>query len=342
MKCNLDCDYCETGINGGHDNATRHPKLADCIQALEFMYAYVDRILQRRRLNFRVVILNVYGGEAVHHPNIVEILQAARNLHRHYADRWSLTITCTTNAVVNTEKWNVIAALVDEFTVSWHTNNTQRQKDLCRKNLLTLKQLDRAVKCVVLMHPEFFQDAQQQIQWCGQHQIRVLPRHLDHRPQQTQFNYTQNQTEWFEKLYGKKLIPILDQSGLADLASTGRVCCGGREFCVDGNYRNSQQWVKNHFKDWYCSVDQFFLYVKQVNGEVYVNKDCRMNYHNEVGAIGNLNDTAAILQEIGNTPVIQCKKNRCLCGLCAPKAVDLDTYTLTMKKYEISITDVLS
>jgi hypothetical protein len=34
-------------------------------------------------------------------------------------------------------------------------------------------------------------------------------------------------------------------------------------------------------------------------------------------------------------PVIQCAKQRCYCGLCAPKAADLDTYNHIMKKYEI-------
>jgi hypothetical protein len=98
--------------------------------------------------------------------------------------------------------------------------------------------------------------------------------------------------------------------------------------------------VENKFTDWYCSVNHFFLYVKQVNGEIFVNKDCKMNFNGQVGAIGNLNDSYKILQTLksqilnNDMPVIQCKKNNCLCGLCAPKAKNLDTYKSIMKKYQ--------
>ena len=32
--------------------------------------------------------------------------------------------------------------------------------------------------------------------------------------------------------------------------------------------------------------------------------------------------------------IIQCKKDICYCGLCAPKAKNLDTYKSIMKKYQ--------
>lgn len=341
MKCNLDCSYCPVGIYGGHDNSVTHPKLADCIAALEFMYEYVDRMMANRVKSLRYVVLNVYGGESLHHPKIVDILTKARQLHQQYKNRWHLTITTTTNAIVSAKKFSQIINLLDEFTVSWHSNNTDKQKALFRENVLRIRDQGKRVKCVVLLHPDLFEDAQSQIEWCNANQIRYLGRQLDHPQTDTRFNYNQSQVVWFEKLYKKALIPVLDSHGKADLANTGRACCGGRLLCQDRQYRDPQKFVDNTFLGWYCSVDKFFLYVKQVNGEVFVNKDCKMNYQGQVGPIGNLNNTAAILQNIDTTAAIQCAKSKCICGLCAPKAAHPTVFNDIMRKYEIPYPDLL-
>ena len=124
------------------------------------------------------------------------------------------------------------------------------------------------------------------------------------------------------------------------MADTGRACCGGRQLCSNQSYKSREFFVDNKFPDWYCSVNHFFLYIKQVNGEIYVNKDCKMNFNGKVGPIGNLNDTNKILSTLctqlstGTMPVIQCKNYKCRCGLCAPKAKNLDTYNSIMKKYQ--------
>ena len=78
MKCNLDCDYCPTGIDGGHDNSTKHPPLDQCLDALDFMFEYVDLYMQTKVKGLKHVVLNVYGGESLHHPDIAKILTQAR------------------------------------------------------------------------------------------------------------------------------------------------------------------------------------------------------------------------------------------------------------------------
>jgi hypothetical protein len=64
-----------------------------------------------------------------------------------------------------------------------------------------------------------------------------------------------------------------------------------------------------------------------------------MTFDGTVGPIGNLCDTDAIIDKLkeqmtNGQPVIQCKTSNCLCGLCAPKAKNLDTYRSIMKKYQ--------
>jgi len=338
MKCNLDCSYCETGIYGGHDNSQRHPPVADCLRTIDFMFEYVDIYMKTKPRGIRYVVLNVYGGEALHHPDIVEILTAVRERYLARQDRWHLTITTTTNAIIAAHRLDQIIPLIDEFTVSYHTDNTPEQKQQFRDNLLKIKSAQRRQKCIVLMHsdPDRFADAQAMIEWLKQNDIRHLPRQLDHGPDHD-FNYNQQQVIWFEGLYKKSLDHAVVKDSKADLADTGRACCGGRELCENQNRQKPQKFVTNKFTGWYCSVDHFFLYVKQVNGEVYVNKDCKMNYDGSIGPIGNLSDTESLLALAcePKRPTIRCAKERCYCGLCAPKAAGPDTYKIIMRKYQL-------
>jgi len=348
MKCNLDCSYCGTGPYGGHDNSTRHPSLENCLNTLNFMFEYVNLYMQTKPQGLRYVVLNVYGGESLHHPDIVEILNQVRHRHRPYADRWKLTVTTTTNAIVSNKKLQQITPLIDEFTVSYHTESTEKQKQQFRDNLLTIAQSGRQQKCVVLMHQEadLFEDATNMIEWLTKNNIKILPRKLDGNISTNDKRiYNQAQVQWFDKFYKTKThshsMDLLEDNTDTNLTDVGRACCGGRQICANKNYKQRHFYVENKFPDWYCSVNHFFLYVKQVNGEVYVNKDCKMNFDGTVGPIGTLDNTQQILSTLrdqidtNSLPVIQCKKYNCFCGLCAPKAKDLSTYHSIMKKYYV-------
>lgn len=347
MKCNLDCSYCPVGLYGGHDNSTKHPDISDCLKAFDFMFEYADLYMSTKPKGIRYVILNVYGGESLHHPDIVEILKQVRAKHQPYADRWHLTVTTTTNVIVSNKKLKQIIPLIDEFTVSYHTESTDKQKQQFKNNLLTIKQSGKRQKCVVLMHQENdrFQDATNMIEWLNQNDIKILPRQLDDNiGVEGKRIYKQDQIKWFNNLYQSKSFgentELLNDKVESNLTDVGRACCGGRSLCSDQNYRQRHFYVENKFPDWYCSVNHFFLYVKQVNGEIYVNKDCKMNFNGSTGPIGNLNNAKELLTTLkeqintDNLPIIQCKKYNCFCGLCAPKAKNLDDYKSIMKKFK--------
>lgn len=346
MKCNLDCSYCSSGLYGGHDNSTNHPPKDQCIQALEFMFEYVDLYMQRKPKGLRYVVLNVYGGESLHHPDIVEILSHIQSKYQPYADSWHLTVTTTTNAILTNKKLLNIIPYIDEFTVSYHCESLDKQKNQFKENLLTIKQSGKRLKCIVMMHDdtEYFQDSVNFLSWLEANDIKSLPKQIDNR-KATPRSYDQQKITWFNKLYQSKTYGVADDIDSTiheseDLSQVGRACCGGRQSCIDQNYKQRQYYVlDNRFTDWYCSVNQFFLFVKQLTGEVYVNKDCKMTFEGTIGPIGNLSDTGAIIdklkeQLINGQPVIQCKRDNCLCGMCAPKAKNLDTYHSIMKKYQ--------
>jgi pyruvate-formate lyase-activating enzyme len=347
MKCNLDCSYCSSGTYGGHDNSTKHPPTVECLSALDFMFEYADLYMSRKPKGIRYVVLNVYGGESLHHPDIVEILSNIQEKYQPYRDRWHLTVTTTTNAIASDKKLKQIIPLIDEFTVSYHSECTNKQKQQFKENLLTIRDSGKRLKCIVMMHqdPDLFQDATNMLAWLTDYNIKLLPKQLDGSSGvEGDRIYNQTQIQWFNNIYNSKTFgqttELLEDKVESNLTDLGRACCGGRSLCANQNYRQRNFYVENKFPDWYCSVNHFFLYVKQVNGEVYVNKDCKMNFDGQVGPIGNLNDTIKILSTLknqldnNNLPIIQCKKYNCWCGLCAPKAKNLDTYNSIMKKYQ--------
>jgi len=341
MKCNLDCSYCSSD---GHDNSTQHPLKDKCIKTLEFMFEYVDQYMKRKPKGLKYVVLNVYGGEALHHPDIVEILSQIQEKYQPYRDQWHLTVTTTTNAILSNKRLLNILPYIDEFTVSFHAESTDKQKQQFKENLLTIRDASKRLKCIVMMHDngQLFQEAQDFLTWLEQNQIRLLPKQIDNKNKRL---YDQQQIQWFNSTYQTKtygtanVIDTGNQNSL-DLSDTGRACCGGRQSCLDQNYKNRQYYIlDNKFQDWYCSVNQFFLFVKQVTGDVYVNKDCKMTFDGTVGPIGNLSKSSEIIDKLkeqltNGQPIIQCKKYNCLCGMCAPKAKNLDTYQSIIKKYQ--------
>jgi pyruvate-formate lyase-activating enzyme len=337
--CNLDCSYCDTDIElGGHNNTTKHPPLSECLASIDFMYEYVDTYMKYKKPTQRKVILNVYGGESLFHPDIVEILQACRDKYNKYQSDWHLTITCTTNGIVGANRWQQVVPLIDEFTVSYHAENLPKQKQQYMDNVLYLKEHNKRSKCVIMMHndPVMFADTEQMIEFCKKNDLRYIAKQLDNTG--IEWAYTKEQfstlkTFWINKTPSnkqndyKQLINSIGQTEQVQSIDQGRTCCGGRSLSLNGDLKSCVSFVpKQGFTDWYCSVNWFFLYVQQCTGKVYTNKDCRMSTSGKEESLGLLKDATSILEKLttqldsGTMPIIQCKKERCFCGFCAPKA----------------------
>jgi hypothetical protein len=344
--CNLDCSYCGTSIEtGGHNNDTEHPPLADCLRTIDFMYSYVDQYMKYKRPSQRKVILNIYGGESLFHPDIVEILQACRDKHEQYQDSWYLTIICTTNGVVGKTRWKQIVPLIDEFTVSYHTENLPKQKQQYQDNVLYLKQLGKRFRCVVMMHndPKLWEDSLSMIEFCKTHEMRFTPKPFDNALPEMLYTADQfstlktfwlNRTPSTQKLeYIKKLEEIGTNTEKVQSIDQGRPCCGGRKLSLNGDLKSNVTFVpRQGFEGWSCSVNWFFLYIQQLTGKIYTNRDCRMSTTNKVEELGTLDQAEAIISiltqqlETKTMPIIKCAKQRCLCGFCAPKAETVEDF----------------
>ena len=129
LKCNLDCSYCGDNLDsGGHYTKAKHPPLNECLKTIDFMFQYVDLYMQYKPKWTKAVVLNIYGGESLIHPDIVEILKAVNRKYQYYKEKWPLKITCTTNGIIGRRRMNQIVDLIEEFTVSYHCENLPKQK----------------------------------------------------------------------------------------------------------------------------------------------------------------------------------------------------------------------
>jgi hypothetical protein len=109
--------------------------------------------------------------------------------------------------------------------------------------------------------------------------------------------------------------------------NTGRQCCGGRKLSLNKDLKSAVTYVhRQGFRDWSCSVNWFFLFVRQLDGAVYTNKDCETSTTGRVEPLGYISQSDSIINtlrtqlETQTMPIIQCIKDLCRCGFCAPKA----------------------
>lgn len=327
-KCNLDCTYCEVGIDGGHDNSTQHPPLDECLHTIDFMYEYVDLYMIHKKPSQRKVVLNIYGGESLLHPNIVQILEACRKKYKSYENHWHLTIVCTTNGIIQTERFKKTLPYIDNFIMSYHADTKDVQQKLYFDNLLVLKKENKPCKAVIMMHNTKWEQSLEAIEFCKTNNLKYIAKPVD-QIECIEWRYTNEQLKYFKEFWDSSV----ELSSKKNVVQQGRPCCGGRKLSINGDLKTYTTFVpKQGFEGWSCSVNWFFLYVQQCTGNIYTNKDCRMSTtgHNE--PLGNLKSSSDIIDTLrsqfveNSMPIIQCKNETCLCGICAPKAEKVDDF----------------
>ena len=172
LRCNLDCSYCGTW---GHDNTTQHPELDECLKSIDFMFEYVNIYMQQKPKWAREVVLNVYGGESIFHPNIIEVHTAIKEKYQKYKDDWYLTVHTTTNLIAGKSLINKLKELIESWTVSYHTEANAKQKEQFKQNLLDLVKNGNRVKAVILMNPHHWEDALAMVDFCKENKFLTSP-----------------------------------------------------------------------------------------------------------------------------------------------------------------------
>lgn len=145
-------------------------------------------------------------------------------------------------------------------------------------------------------------------------------------------------------------------AGLAK-ANLGRYCCGKLDMCSFGKETKKWETTKliNHtkFQTWHCLINFYFLYIDQEADQVWHHQTCKANWDpnreffrdpNKSGKdiqspIGKISDYKQILKDLdertkgGFTPMIQCPRTSCGCGVCVPKAKDAGIADMLFKKH---------
>lgn len=343
LKCNFDCDYCSIGMFG-HDNSTAHPPMDDCLKMLKQSYEYVDCYVQQKKSAFRNVHLNIYGGEALYHPNIETLMEESSKLFQPYAGRWTINRRLTTNASATLNKWKNVTDHLEGVTFSYHPQGPKKLKDNFVNNVEYFITTKKDYDIVVLMYPRepFFTDSLNFLNLCIQKQFKVRPRLID-GPLGV---YNKDQLELLKLFFEDKNGDNSTFDNLVigkDILSQGRACCGGRQMCLNRDLKNSVKFVKRDqsFEGWYCSANQFFLMMNSFTKEFYTNKDCHVRLDQTSGPLATIDTMDAYIDQLKtnleqNQPhFLKCVQQRCRCGTCAPKSKDIQTLESIMKIYNV-------
>jgi organic radical activating enzyme len=356
--CNLDCSYCVS-----HDNNTKHPELERCKKGIDFIFKYVDLVMSIKKSYEKSVTLNLLGGETLIRPDIVEILEYMSELYNTtYKDRWKLTTYVTTNGIVGKSVLKKCLSLIQYWTVSYHTEALDKQKKMAVETIYLLKKHNKSFDVRLMAHsnPTKFKECQDLAKQFDQdgikNSIKPIGATQSHVDVQSWNNidstnihtYTKDQSEFIANYWNNRNKKSTNTITLHNMTkvdkkfvvtSAGYPCCSEKTLCVNSDRKNTVSHVPiTQFQDWYCSVNWYFLFVKQNSELIYHNTSCRVNPEtNLVEPIGTLSDGDLILKKFkhqldtNTVPVVKCPKNYCGCGICAPKAKSKEDFEKIIK-----------
>lgn len=330
-RCNLDCTYCESTR---HDNTSKLPEFEELKETFDFIRQYTS-LYNNKRTDKLHTSIDFTGGEPTANPAFWPLLDYIKQF-----DGFHLGLT--TNGT-----WgpNFTERVLEHFTyvtVSWHAEADKHMKERTVSNILTLHEKGVRVQANVMLHCDYFEEATALCVMLKEAGVKVNPVPIgdgtivrkgwfvdaDGSNRRTSHEYTIEQQDWFFKFQGQER-PVTTTT---DGTSVGRACCGGR--CTIGKVEDKWQDVKlvdNWFKDWYCTVNWYFLHIDQKSGDVFHHQTCQAT-HEGRGPIGNLKDTTSILHKVyamlsqDTVAPIVCPNLRCGCGMCVPKSRDFSDF----------------
>jgi MoaA/NifB/PqqE/SkfB family radical SAM enzyme len=335
-KCNLDCTYCESTR---HDNDTDMPSIKELKSTFDFIRQYTD-LYNSKRLDNSKTNINFTGGEPTINNAFWELLDYIKQFS-------SFELGLTTNGTWGS---NFTDRVVDNFkhvTVSWHAEADKKLKGRSLENIIELHNRGVNVQANIMLHVDYFDEAAAICEYLNELGIKVHPTpvgdgnilkkgwFLDNKGtmRRTSHEYSAEQQGWFYKFKGIEQPVDVSQEG----TNVGRACCGGRCLTgkVDGEWKPITL-VNTFFKDWYCTVNWYFLHIDQYTRKVFHHQTCQATFDGR-GPIGSLDTTNDILNNLklmlsqpSMKPIV-CPNQRCGCGMCVPKAKEIEDFKLLWK-----------
>ena len=236
LKCNYDCAYCGIGPRG-HDNSTAHPSYDRSVVMIDQMYQYTDVVMAHKKTPFKDVIMNIYGGESIFHPDIVPLIQKTSEMYEPYKDKWRLRRRITTNGTATERIWKSICEHIEGFTMSYHSTGPDKLKKFFKKNLQYLTDIKKEHDLIVCMYPskDNWQDCIDFLRWAQEKGHDARPKMLDGKLGV----YTKEHLKDLGEFIDSNELKDWDTEQRADQMSRG--CCGGRKMCVNRNIKENKR-----------------------------------------------------------------------------------------------------
>lgn len=324
-RCNFDCSYCEATR---HNNYSKHHSYEELMSTFSFIKEYT-KIYNSEKNN-----INFTGGEPTVNPNFWKFVYYLKENEPNFS------LGLTTNGAWPVKRSDEIIDLFSGVTISYHAESAEKIKNQIIENIKILSKSNIFLQVNVMIHVDYFEETKNLCYLLKDLGIRHNPRPIgdgniqrsgwftdsDGTLRRTSHTYTEEQQEWFFSYIGQPN----PAKTLKEGTQLGRSCCGGR--CLSGKVNGVWQDIKHvdtNFKDWFCSVNKYFLHIDQHTGNVYHHQTCKAKFEfGERGPIGNLNNTTSILEYAKSNleKTIVCPNQRCGCGMCVPKAKTLEEY----------------
>lgn len=315
-RCNFDCSYCPPHR---HDNFSPHASLDELKSTVDFVFDYAATLAEyRHSKDFHI---SFTGGEPTVHPKFIEFARYVSDRYTNYKDQFNLQLDLTTNGAMSERIADAVIETFDYVTVSYHTEAHSNLKKQCLDRIKQFKDNGINIKVNVMFHADHFEECQRLCEWFKEQGIRFIPRTIGEDPGSKSshaYKYTEEQTQWFKQFWSTD-------------SELGRPCCGGRTFKTCGTSETKEVKFISYrkFKDWYCSVNWFFLHIEQQTGLVYHHQTCQAKFDGTRGPIGNVNEGVLIVKNLKEQlssktmPIIVCPNTFCGCGLCTPKSTSV-------------------
>jgi len=313
-RCNFDCSYCESTR---HNNKSGPHSYEELLKTFKFIQKYTGT---------QLVNINFTGGEPTVNPAFWSLAEYIKNTEPRFR------LSLTTNGAWHPKNTEKIAQWFEGVTVSYHAEGHTTLKKQTIDNIKLLQKTGVWLQVNVMMHADYFDECVQVCEDLKTLGIKHNPRPIgdgtierkgwfidsDGSQRRTSHDYSKDQEQWY-----------LNYLGITTSPKEGRSCCGGR--CLQGKVNGEWQkisFINTNFKDWYCSVNKYFMHIDQHTGNVYHHQTCQALHNGQRGPIGNLLNVDEIFKyaEINKHNIIICPNNRCGCGMCVPKAKNLEDF----------------
>jgi MoaA/NifB/PqqE/SkfB family radical SAM enzyme len=316
-RCNFDCTYCEATR---HDNKSAPHSYEELLKTFKFVQKYTGE---------QLVNINFTGGEPTVNPAFWTLAEYIKNNDSRFR------LSLTTNGAWHPKNTEKIAQWFEGVTVSYHAEGHATLKKQTMDNIKLLQKTGVWLQVNVMMHADYFDECVQVCEDLKALGIKHNPRPIgdgtierkgwfidsDGSQRRTSHDYSKDQEQWY-----------LNYLGIDTGPKEGRSCCGGR--CLQGKVNGEWKkisFVNTNFKDWFCSVNEYFMHIDQHTGNVYHHQTCQALHNGQRGPIGNLSNVNEIFEyvETNKHSIIVCPNHRCGCGMCVPKAKNLEDFVFS-------------